>query len=151
MRANLSVFALALAWASPALADATVVDGDTIRVGGTTYRLHGIDAAETRQSCADGWPAGVEAGRALAALVAGKTVACEPRTMDRYGRTVAVCRADGVDLSAAMVRAGHALAFVRYSADYLPQEGEARSARVGVHAHDCAAPWDWRAQQRQAQ
>lgn len=72
-------------------------------------------------------------------MVADKAVACEPKTTDRYGRAVAVCRVDGVDLGAAMVRAGHALAFVRYSADYLPQENEARAAR---------APSDWRARQR---
>ncbi|MFO1121540.1 MAG: hypothetical protein U1F47_04360 [Hyphomicrobiales bacterium] len=28
-----------------------VVDGDTLVVGGTTVRLHGIDAAETGQRC----------------------------------------------------------------------------------------------------
>lgn len=148
MRASLTVFALALAWASHSLADATVVDGDTIKLDGTTYRLHGIDAAEARQSCADGWPAGVTAAATLRDLVRGRTVACEPKTTDRYGRTVAVCRADGADLGAAMVRTGQALAFVRYSADYLPQEAEARAARAGVHAHDCQTPWNWRAIRR---
>lgn len=28
-----------------------VVDGDTIEVAGTTYRLHGIDAPEAGQTC----------------------------------------------------------------------------------------------------
>ena len=49
--------ALALA-ASPALAQsARVVDGDTLKVYGVTYRLWGIDAPELGQPCADGWPA----------------------------------------------------------------------------------------------
>jgi hypothetical protein len=38
----------------------TVVDGDTIKLDGTRWRLWGIDAPETHQSCADGWPAGLE-------------------------------------------------------------------------------------------
>jgi hypothetical protein len=39
----------------------TVVDGDTIRLNGTTYWIWGIDAAETKQRCQDGWEAGREA------------------------------------------------------------------------------------------
>ena len=39
----------------PALADITgkprVVDGDTIHIGKTKIRLHGIDAPETKQEC----------------------------------------------------------------------------------------------------
>jgi endonuclease YncB( thermonuclease family) len=73
----------------------------------------GIDAAEKHQACADGWPAGVEASRVLRELMRGRTVTCEPRTKDRYGRTVALCRADGEDLGAAMVGAGMAWVFTR--------------------------------------
>jgi endonuclease YncB( thermonuclease family) len=122
-------------YASPAFAQ-TVVDGDTLKLNGTTYRLWGIDAAETHQSCADGWPAGVLAANALGTMVRGR------------GRTVAICRADGADLSVEMVRAGHALAFTRYSSDYVQQEAQAKAAKVGVHAHDCIAAWEWRAQHR---
>src|SRR6476661_7055683 len=38
----------------------TVVDGDTIKLNGTTYRIWGIDAAETKQAC--GWVAGRAGG-----------------------------------------------------------------------------------------
>jgi endonuclease YncB( thermonuclease family) len=106
----LSLLMLAL----PAAAQ-TIIDGDTIKLNGTTYRLWGIDAAENHQSCADGWPAGTEATKALAGLMAGKTIACEAKTTDRYGRTVAICRANGQDLGAAMVRDGMAWAFTAHS------------------------------------
>jgi endonuclease YncB( thermonuclease family) len=43
---------------------------------------------------------------------------------DRYGRTVARCRADGRDLGTKMVRAGMALAFVRYSSAYVQAEAQ---------------------------
>ena len=136
-----------LAFALPVAAQ-TVVDGDTIKLDGTTFRLHGIDAAESKQACADGWPAGREASTYLYGLIRGHAVTCEPKTTDRYGRTVALCRADGRDLGADMVRAGMALAFVRYSRDYEPQEAAAKAEGKGVHGHDCIAAWEWRARQR---
>ena len=131
----------------PSLAFGQVVDGDTIRVGGVTWRLWGIDAPESRQEC-DGWPAGRLATSRLQELVSGRSVTCEAKATDRYGRTVGVCFAGGVDLGAAMVREGWALAFVRYSRDYARQEELARAERVGVHGRACEAPWDWRARQR---
>ena len=36
----------------------TITDGDTIKHNGRAYRLWGIDAPESKQTCADGWPAG---------------------------------------------------------------------------------------------
>ncbi len=93
-------------------------------------------------------PAGRLAATKLLTLDQGKAVACQEKDRDRYGRTVALCRADGADLGAEMVRQGWALAFVRYSRDYVDQEREAKEARRGVHAHDCELPWDWRVRSR---
>lgn len=126
----------------------TVTDGDTIKLDGTSYRIWGIDAAENKQLCPDGWPAGRAATTYMRELMHGHTIACERKTTDRYGRTVALCRADGVDLGAAMVRAGHAWAFIRYSKDYVDQEQQARAERLGVHAHGCRPAWEWRLEQR---
>ena len=56
--------------------------------------------------------------------------------MDCYGRTVALCLADGVDLGAAMVSAGMAWAFTRYSSDYVSQERTAIAARPGARARE---------------
>ena len=56
--------------------------------------IHGIDAPEMRQRCGD-WPAGKLAQEALAAMIIGRTVACETRGQDRYGRTLALCKVDG--------------------------------------------------------
>jgi endonuclease YncB( thermonuclease family) len=66
---------LATAWALVSLlaasvpgATQTITDGDTIKQGGVTYRLWGIDAPESAQTCADGWPAGSLATTRLKAL-----------------------------------------------------------------------------------
>lgn len=126
----------------------TITDGDTLRLNGTTYRLWGIDAPEMKQDCPDGWPAGRIAATHLQSLIAGRNVICERRDTDRYGRTVAVCRAGGEDLGAIMVRDGYAWAFVRYSADYVGQEERAMANRVGVHGHGCAPAWEWRTRNR---
>jgi hypothetical protein len=82
------------------------------------------------------------------ALIGERHVTCDPRSVDRYGRTVAVCHVDGRDLGADMVADGHAWAFVRYSRDYVDEEHEAASVRAGIHGHTCQPAWRWRAERR---
>ena len=146
MLGKLSLLAMALTVASPC-AGQTITDGDTLKQEGVTYRLWGIDAPEAKQVCPDGWPAGSLAATRLQALTAGRSIVCQEKDRDRYGRTVAICRASGEDLGAIMVREGFAWAFTRYSIDYVDQQEEARRANRGVHAHDCLPAWEWRAQQ----
>lgn len=133
--------------ASASVSAQTVIDGDTLRIDGQPFRIFGIDAPEKAQWCGD-YPAGVLSAQALEKLVQGGKVSCEPKGTDRYMRTLAVCRVDGVDLGKTMVRLGMAWAFTRYSQDYVDQEAIARQERLGVHAHDCVPAWDWRAGRR---
>ena len=135
--------AVVVALGVPAAAQ-SVVDGDTLMLDGKTYRLYGVDAADPHQVCLDGWPAGRAARAYLGELIRGKKITCALWPGDRPGESEAICRADGVDLGAAMVTGGQALAFVPYSARYISQEAAAESAGRGVHAHDCAPPWEWR-------
>lgn len=137
--------ALSIGW--PAGAQ-VVIDGDTIKLDGITYELYGIDAPEPRHICVDGWPAGREAEGYLGKLIDGKKITCIRLSRNRDGDSVAICKADGVDLGAAMVTGGYAFAFVPYSARYISQEDAAVSARRGVHAHHCLSPWKWRARLR---
>lgn len=134
--------------AAPAFAQvATAIDGDTLKIGGRSIRIHGIDAPEMKQRCGD-WPAGELAQEALAAMVIGRTVRCEGRGNDRYGRMLASCKVDGFDIGAEMVRSGMALAFVRFSQDYVSREAEAKAAQRGMHGYVCEAPWEYRARTR---
>ncbi len=123
----------------------TVVSGDTIVLDGVTYRLSGIDAPEAEQICADGWHAGVAAAVLLAELTRNRTVSCRAGTADAKSVVVATCHASGVDLAAEMVEAGMALAVTRFNGAYATEEASARLNNRGLHAHDCLAPWIWRA------
>lgn len=127
---------------------ARVVDGDTLNVEGLGIRLHGIDAPETAQRCADGqgrdYACGERATARLRGLAENRRVVCEGREFDQYKRFVAVCRVGAVEINRTMVADGHAWAFVRFSQDYVPVEQEARVARRGVFAAANQAPWDFR-------
>lgn len=128
---------------------ASVSDGDTLSVGVVRIRLHGIDAPEAGQQCrrASGrsWQCGTAATVRLAELADGRDVECEARDRDAYGRIVAVCRADGVDVGGTLVDEGLAWAFVRYSEDYADREHYARAAALGIWDGEPEAPWDYRA------
>ena len=128
-----------------------VTDGDTIALGGEDIRLHGIDAPESAQRCyRDGQAlaCGQSATRYLRELVAQGPVSCTARTRDRYGRVIGVCYVDApsgrFDANAAMVEAGMAMAYRRYSGDYVPAETRARRAGRGIWSTEFQAPWDWR-------
>jgi len=127
---------------------AQVIDGDTIDIGGERVRLHGIDAPEYGQSFwCDGreFDGGAMAAAALEALVAGVSLRCEPIERDCFGRLVAKCFSkSGVDVCRRLVASGWALAFRRYSFDYVPDETAAKEAFRGLWRGTFEMPWDWR-------
>ncbi len=148
MRYLIAVLALLPTLALADLAGpAKVVDGDTIGVAGQRIRLHGIDAPEGRQTCrraAVTWLCGIEAARALRQFIDSRRVTCRERDVDRYGRIVAVCHAGGQDLNGRLVAEGMALAYRRYSTDYVDEEEAAQAAGNGLWAGQFVAPWEWR-------
>ena len=128
-----------------------VIDGDTLQIAGKRIRLHGIDTPEMRQFCTlnhQKWPCGVGAKEAIVALIDGQQVRCEKRDMDRYGRIVAVCFANEINLNASLVAGGWGLAYRRYSKDYVDEENEARKNHRGMWRGSFISPWEWRHQRR---
>lgn len=135
-----------------------VVDGDTLHVHvppgpGRRFarkvkvRLYGIDAPELEQTF------GAASARELERLVGGRLVEVHKVTRDDFGRLVAVVRADGVDVSSAMVRGGYAWAFRRYLGQrrgdeaYCDLEYQARAAQAGLWStrnRKRTAPWVYR-------
>jgi endonuclease YncB( thermonuclease family) len=133
-------------------ANVVSIDGDTLRAGdGSEYRLFGIDAPELHQSCTEAngksWLCGRAAKAKLTTLINRGNVNCEARAKDRYGRTVAVCSAEGVpDLGEAMVREGYAVDLGGAAGNpYADAEVEARDAKRGIWRGSFDRPSDWRA------
>lgn len=125
-----------------------VVDGDTLDVGSTRVRLEGIDAPEMAQTCqtatGESWDCGKKATAYLRSLAEQRNLACDRTGTDKYRRTLAVCYEDGINVNEAMVRAGLAWAFVRYSTQFVDVEAEARAQKIGVWQGPAEAPWDFR-------
>ncbi len=124
-----------------------MIDGDTLEIRGWRIRLHGIDAPESRQLChlnGKPWQCGKDAANALADKIARRPVTCEDLDRNRYKRMVARCTVVGEDLGAWMVANGLALAYRRYSLDYVEEEADARAARRGIWTGEFVRPWEWR-------
>ena len=86
---------------------AFAIDDDTIEIKDERIRLHGIDSPELAQRCTeDGapYPCGLDASQALRKRIGRKPVSCIRRDTDRYGRMVALCPVEGVDISRWMVQ-----------------------------------------------
>jgi endonuclease YncB( thermonuclease family) len=101
------------------IGQASIIDGDTLEVHGTRIRLWGIDAPESSQLCRNDesllYRCGAKAANELDTFIARRPVECSPVSLDQYGRTVAVCSIDGVDLAEWLVRNGLALDWPTYS------------------------------------
>lgn len=145
-----SAFAISIASVAHAdgiMGQATVIDGDTIEIHGQRIRLHGIDAPESRQLCEKNgqeYRCGQQASLALADMVGQAVVRCQPNGVDRYKRIIGVCFKGDQDLNRWMVRNGWAVAYRRYSKDYVTDEESASSAGIGIWAGQFETPADWR-------
>src|ERR1044072_1187270 len=110
-------------------------EGDHLQIGNSRIRLGGIDAPSTDQLClntkGERWTCGVAARDELIKRFSGKSWTCQTRAIDRRGRTGARCEADGEDVQKGLVTNGWALALVRLSKDYEPDEKIAREAKAG--------------------
>ncbi len=126
----------------------SVIDGDTLDVGGKRVRLHGIDAVESDQTCENAqgvaWACGAAVSREVRARYQGQQAVCEAVTVDAYGRIVAVCRVGGQDIGRQLVSDGLALAYRKYSRMYVEEEEHAARARRGLHAGRMMRPGQFR-------
>jgi len=127
---------------------AKVVDGDGLIINGNEHRLHGIDAVEIDQGCQDQqgrvWFCGQRAREVLKSLVSGEMVQCNWSEKDRWGRRLSTCSINGVDLNAAMVFTGYAIAYRQYSQRYVLIENEARKKRNGIWQGEFTRPAEHR-------
>ena len=125
-----------------------ITDGDTIKILNNKIRLHGIDAPEKNQKCTKNekeYNCGVAATEALTKKISKNAVKClTQKNKDRYNRFIGTCFVDGTDLNKWMVRNGHAIAYRRYSKDYILDEEYAKKNKLGLWSGTFLKPEKWR-------
>lgn len=132
---------------------AKVINGNTLKIDNSYFRLYGIDSPDYNQSCANGqgrsYRCGVEAGSWLKSWIQDNVLECRVMQQDENGNMVGTCALGQYDLGAALVNAGWAVAFVKYTDVYSPYEEQARNNRRGLWQGQFYMPWDWRVLQAQ--
>ena len=136
-----------------------VVDGDTIHINDNKFRLEGIDAPEMRQQCKKeslkisfmigftlykNYSCGEVSKEKLISKIRGSKIKCIFTTKDRYKRYIATCYKEKTNLNQWMVRNGYAIAYRRYSKDYVPDENFAKEKKLGLWQGKFTRPEKWR-------
>tara|TARA_B110000971_G_scaffold161684_1_gene165252 strand:- start:65 stop:532 length:468 start_codon:yes stop_codon:yes gene_type:complete len=124
-----------------------ITDGDTIKILNNKIRLHGIDAPEKKQKCiknAKEYNCGVVATEALTKKISKNSVKCLTQKKDKYNRLIGVCFIEKEDLNKWMVRNGYAIAYRRYSKDYILDENFAKTNKLGLWSGTFLKPEKWR-------
>ncbi len=113
-----------------------VVDGDSLFIGKREIRLSGIDAPEYNQKCYDSqdntYPCGKQAAQALRKMIKNGNIKCRTIVKDKYKREVSVCSSSNVNLNKQMVEDGWAVAYTRYTKDYISAEQQAKKQKRGI-------------------
>ena len=126
----------------------SITDGDTIKILNKRIRLHGIDAPEKKQICVKDlkeYSCGKESTAGLIKKIGKKNILCKvQKKLDKYKRYIGVCFAGAENLNKWMVRNGYAVAFRRYSRDYIEDEVYAKKNKLGLWAGNFIYPEKWR-------
>ena len=122
-------------------------------------RLEGIDAPEIKQQCKKpflkisaiisyqfnkNYSCGIMARIKLVEKINNSKVKCIVTSKDRYKRFIATCYKDNINLNKWMVRNGYAVAYKRYSKDYVRDEEYAKENKLGVWEGSFTMPEKWR-------
>ncbi len=136
-----------------------IVDGDTLKINEYKIRLEGIDAPEIKQQCKKeklkissiigytfykNYNCGEVSKKNLDAKIFGSKIKCVSSGKDKYKRYLATCFKDKINLNRWMVRNGHAVAYRRYSKDYVPDEEFAKENKLGLWKGKFLNPEKWR-------
>ena len=139
---------------------AKVIDGDTIKIEDKRIRLNGIDAPEIKQECKNEigiYNCGIASKVFLENLILSKNILCLYRELDRYKRILGTCYTVenvefkkkltsvlGENLNSKMVSSGQAVAYRKYSKDYIDDEKIAKNNKFGIWSGEFDMPWEWR-------
>ena len=136
-----------------------IIDGDTVHINNKKIRLEGIDAPEIKQQCKKpflkisaiigfkfnkNYPCGAIAKKKLIDKIGSSKIKCISSTKDRYERFLATCYMNKINLNKWMVRTGNAVAYKRYSKDYVRDEFYAKENKLGIWEGSFIMPEKWR-------
>lgn len=126
-----------------------VVNADTLMMNGYYIRLYGIDGPEPDQTCANRTGRSYHCGRVAATWLRDwlmdNQVECRIMQQDKNGNMVGTCSLGQYDIGAALVNAGWAVAYTKYTDIYVPYQQEAMKRRDGLWQGKFYMPADWRA------
>ena len=121
-----------------------ITDGDTIKITNKRIRFHGINATESEQKSKKNfreYRCGIVATEALVKKINKNQVRCIVQDrLDRYKRHIGVCFVETINLNQWIVRNGHAVAYRRYSKDYIKDEDYAKKNKLGLWSGDFINP-----------
>ena len=125
-----------------------IIDGDTIKILNNKIRLYGIDSPEKNQKCIKNkkeYYCGAVATGALIKKIGKNKVKCLiEKNKDRYNRFIGVCFVGHEDLNKWLVRSGNAVAYRRYSKNYILDEEFAKTNKLGLWSGTFLSPEKWR-------
>ncbi len=136
-----------------------IIDGDTVHINNKKIRLEGIDAPEIKQQCkkpfikisaligfqfSKSYSCGIISKKKLMDKVDNSKIRCISSSRDKYKRYLATCYKEKINLNKWMVRNGHAVAYKRYSKDYVRDEDFANENKLGLWEGSFMMPEKWR-------
>ena len=136
-----------------------IIDGDTIYINDKKIRLEGIDAPETKQKCKkpylkistiinftfnEEYSCGVLAKEELSKKIDNTEINCISSSKDRYKRYLGTCYKGTENINKWMVNQGYAVAYKKYSKQYLTDENYAKENNLGIWQGPFLRPEKWR-------
>ncbi len=136
-----------------------IIDGDSLQINSKKIRLEGIDAPEIKQQCKKpflniqiiigmefnkDYSCGIISKIKLSNKINNSKIKCISSSKDRYKRYLATCYKDKINLNKWMVRSGYAVAYKRYSKDYVRDEDYAKENKLGIWKGTFIRPEKWR-------
>ena len=136
-----------------------IIDGDTLHINEHKIRFEGIDAPEIKQQCKKdylkvssiigftlrkNYYCGIISKKRLEQKIKNSKIKCISLSKDRYKRHLATCYKNKINLNKWMVRNGYAVAYKRYSKQYLNDEKYAKENELGIWKGSFLRPEKWR-------
>jgi endonuclease YncB( thermonuclease family) len=128
----------------------SVIDGDSLRVGGKEVRLFGLDAPEYKQTCFDAeneeYSCGLESKSFLVNLAQKKEAHCIYAEKDKYDRFLAKCFIGKISINEELVKNGMAVIYNFTESDDKMDalEAAAKKQKLGIWQGAFQLPKDYR-------